>query len=167
MVRVIGGLAAAALAVPPAMVYPDHRIVAAGALAGLLCVTGVLLASLGLATAGAMLALLVFAVALMATSPGAAVPEAVTMGLALLIVLDLTHYRQHVRGAWIGPGVLRAHLAGLCTSAAITVACAAVALFSAVALLPAVPNAMLRPVLAAVGGLLAYAAAVWAFARCR
>lgn len=164
----IGALAAGLLAVLPAMVDSDPRIVAAGALAGLACFAGLVLPSLGMATAGAVVSLLMFAVALIATPSGAAVPEAVAMGAALLTILDLTDYRRRVRGAWVGPGVLAAQLGALATSLAIGIAVggAAAALPGAAGLLPVAPDTMLRPVLAAAGGLHVYAAAAWAL-TCR
>jgi hypothetical protein len=164
MVRLIGGLAGAALAALPAGIYPDWRVAAAGGMAGFISAIGVLLPSLGMATAGAVLALLVFAVALVATPAGGAVPEAAAMGAAVLIVLDLAHFRRRFRGASIDPGVAPVHLASLALSVAVG-AGAAAALLGLVALLPAAPGAMLRPVLAAGGGLLAYTVAIWAFAR--
>lgn len=164
MVRVIGGLAAVALAALPAAVCPDWRVAAAGVLAALVCAAGLFLASLGVAIAGAVLALLAFAAALVATPVVSAVPEAIAMGAALLTVLDLAYFRRCVRGAWVGPGVVPAHLAGLALSIA-AAAGSAVALLGLVALLPVAPGAMIRSVLAAVGGLLVYAAATRAIAR--
>jgi hypothetical protein len=164
MVRVIGGLAAAAVAALPVAVHPDGRVAAVSVLAGLVCTAGLLLASLGVTTVGTVLALLVFAAASVATPAGSAVPEAIAMGAALLTVLDLAYFRRCVRGTWIGPGVLPVHLADLALSVAVAAAAAA-ALLGLVALLPAAPAGMARPLLAGVGGLLVYAACIRAIAR--
>ena len=59
---------------------------------------GPLLPSLGVATVGAVLAVLVFSVALLAASAANALLEAMLMRIAVLVLLNATHYSQRFGG---------------------------------------------------------------------
>ena len=65
----LSGIAAVLLiAGVPCLVLPDLLVLCAGVVAAAVCAGGLLLPSLGLATAGAVLAVLVFSVALLVAS---------------------------------------------------------------------------------------------------
>ena len=70
----LSGIAAALLiAGVPCLVLPERHVLGAGVVAAAICAGGLLPPSLGLATAGAVLAVLVFSVALLVASAANAV----------------------------------------------------------------------------------------------
>jgi len=156
MRQALGLAAAVVLGVLPPMLWPEWHLAAASAAASLTAAGGVLLPSLGLATAGGILGMLVFAVALLAVPAGSALPAALLMGAMTLTVLELAALGEQARGVGLGPGVLGATLARLG---------AAIALAASLALLLAVPAAFLplgwtgafRPLVGLAGALIAFA----------
>jgi len=162
--RAVGLAAAAALGFLPLAVWPEWPLALAGAAVAAASAGGVLLPSLGLAKAGSVLALLVFSAATMAVPAGTALPAALLLGGALLTVLDLTALRQRSRGGGLGPGVLCAHLIRL-GSCIVLGAALLPALAIPAALVPATWSGTFRPLLAVVGGLIAFAGVAKTFLK--
>jgi len=164
MVRLSGIVAVLLIAGVPCLVLPERHVLGAGIAAAAICAGGLLLPSLGLATAGAVLAVLVFAVALLVASAANAVMPALLMGIAVLVLLDATHFHQRFGRSAIAPGVVHAHLGQLGITVLISV--------PAVGVLAVVSDvfwlglyAALRPAVAAVGGILVVLAILRATTR--
>jgi hypothetical protein len=164
MARLIGLLAAAMITVLPLTALPDWRVGAASGAAALCCAAGVLLPSLGFACAGAIMSLLIFAAASMTVPAGTLIPEAIALGAALLSILDCAHFQRCFQGSSVDRGVDQAHLTGLAGSVAMAVAAGLPLIWIATAF-SMEATAMLRPVLAAAGGLLVFVSVVQVFAR--
>src|SRR5690349_17690176 len=113
MVRLTGFIAVLLIAGAPCLVLPERHVLGAGVVAAAICAGGLLLPSLGLATAGAVLAVLVFSVALLVASAANSVVVAMMLGIAVLILLDATHFHQRFGRSAIAPGVTRTHLGQL------------------------------------------------------
>jgi hypothetical protein len=162
-VRQTFGLAAAAvLGVLPPALWPEWRLVVASFAAALACAGGVLLPSLGLATAGSVFGILIFAVASLTVEAGSALPAALLMGAMVLIVLELAALGEQARGARLGPGVLGATLGRL--GAAIALAASlGFLLMVAATFLPLGWSGALRPLVGLAGALIAFAAATRPF----
>ena len=125
---------------------------------------GVVVVPLGLATAGAVLAVLVFSVALLVASATNSVIAAMLMGIAVLMLLDATHFHQRFSRSAITPGVMRAHLGHLGGTILVSVL--------AVGVLAVVSDAFwlgldtaLRPAVAAAGGIIVVLAILRATTR--
>ena len=164
MVRLSGIIALLLIACVPCLVLPERHVLGAGVVAAAVCAGGLLLPSLGLATAGAVLAVLVFAVALLAASAANTVMAAMLLGVALLVLLDATHFQQRFGQSAISPGVVRAHLGQLGATVMLSVL--------AVGVLAVVSDAFwlgldaaLRPAVAAAGGILVVLAILRATTR--
>lgn len=161
----LSGIAAVLLiAGVPCLVLPERHVLGAGVVAAAICAGGLLLPSLGLATAGAVLAVLVFSVALLVASAANAVMAAMLMGIAVLVLLDATYFHQRFNRSVITPGVVRAHLGQLGATILISVL--------AVGVLAVVSDAFwlgldaaLRPAVAAAGGILVVLAILRATTR--
>jgi len=156
MMKAMGLIACLPIAVLPTAVRPDIHLLEAGAAAALLCAGGVLLSSLGLAIAGAIVALLVFSIALLLASGESAIIEAFLLGVALFGLLDATHHRQHFRPAVTDKSVVRMHLAQV--GASVGVAFGVAALLAAIAISLSIGmGASARPIVAAAGVILVVA----------
>lgn len=164
MVRLSGITALLLIAGVPCLVLPERHVLGAGVVAAAICAGGLLMPSLGLATAGAVLAVLVFSVALLVASAANAVMAAMLMGVAILVLLDATHFHQRFSRSAITPGVVRAHLGQLGATVLVSVlAAGALAVMSDAFWLGL--DAALRPAVAAAGGILVVLAIVRATAR--
>jgi hypothetical protein len=148
----------------PVLVQQNLPLMEAGIAAGAICATAILLPSLGLAVAGAIGALLVFSIALLMAPPVGAFVAAILLGIALLTLLDITHYRQRFHGAMVEPAVARAHMAGLALSVAASVG-AIVLLAGFVEVLSIGLDASIRPIVATSGGILVVVALLQAVTR--
>ena len=153
MVRLSGLAALLLIAGAPCLVLPERQVLCAGVVAAAICAGGLLLPSLGLATAGAVLAVLVFSVALLVASAANAVMAAMLMGIAVLMLLDATHFLQQFNRSAITRGVMCTHLGQLGVTILVSVL--------AVGMLAVVSDAFwlgldaaLRPAVAAAGGIL-------------
>lgn len=164
MVRVSGLIAALLIAAVPCLVLPNWYVLEAGGLAAAVCAGGLLWPSLGLATVGAVLAALVLAVTLLVAAAAHAVVPAVLMGVALLTLLDATHFQLRFAGAAIGAGVVRAHLGWLGIACLISVLVAWVLAVS-VELVALGLEMAWRPAVAAGGGILLMLAVLRALTR--
>ena len=164
MVQLTGFIAILLIAGLPVLVQQNLPLVAAGIAAGAICAMAVLLPSLGLAVAGAIGALLVFSIALLMAPPAGALVAAILLGIALLALLDITHYRQRFRGAMVEPAVARAHITDLALSVAASVG-AIVLLAGIVEVLSIGLDASIRPIVATSGGILVMVALLLAVTR--
>ena len=164
MVRLSGLAALLPIAGAPWLVLPERHVLAAGVVAAAICAGGLLLPSLGLATAGAVLAVLVFSVALLVASATNSVIAAMLMGIAVLMLLDATHFQQRFSRSAIAPGVMRAHLGQLGATILLSaLAVGALAVVSDAFWLGL--DAALRPAVAAAGGILVVLAILRATSR--
>ena len=68
--------------------------------------TGVLALSVPMVTAGASLALIAYALALVIARPPVDLVAAIAFGAALVLLLALVHFAARVRGAALGPEVI-------------------------------------------------------------
>jgi len=164
MVRLSGLAALLLIAGTPWLVMPERHVLGSGVVAAAICAGGLLLPSLGLATAGAVLAVLVFSVALLAASAPNSVMAAMLMGIAVLMLLDATHFQQRFSRSAITTGVMRAHLGQL--GAAILVSVLAVVVLAVMSdAFWLGLDAALRPAVAAAGGILVVLAILRATTR--
>ena len=161
MVRLTGVIAIVLIAGLPVLVLPEIHLLEASVVAATICLAGLLMASLGLAVLGAVLALLVFSVALLLMASADAIVEAVLMGIAVLTLLDVAYYRQCFLRSAVEPEVTPAHLSGLAISVLLSIL-AAVILVIVADVLSLNIEASVRPVIAAGGGILVMAAILWA-----
>jgi len=164
MVRLSGLAALVLIAGAPWLVLPERHVLAAGVVAAAICAGGLLLPSLGLATAGAVLAVLVFSVALLVASAANAVIAAMLMGIAVLMLLDATHFQQRFGRSAITPGVVPAHLGQLGATILLSVLAAVVLAVVSDAFWLGL-DAALRPAVAAAGGILVVLAILRATTR--
>jgi len=156
MMRAMGLIACLPIAVVPVAVRPDMHLLEAGSIAALLCAGGVLLSSLALAIFGAIVALLIFSIALLLAPGENAVIEAFVMGVALFGLLDATHHVQHFHQTETDKSVVRTHLVHV--GASVVVAFGVAALLAATAMsLPIGIDASARPIVAAAGVILVMA----------
>ncbi|MDA8050171.1 MAG: hypothetical protein M0002_09225, partial [Rhodospirillales bacterium] len=156
MIRALGLLAALAVGFLPIDLWPGRWLGCAALLATLVSAGGVLLPSPGVATAGGVLGMLAFAVALIFVPPGGALLPSLIMGTALLILLDMTALGARSARGGLGAGVLAAHLARL--GLAIVLAAALLPVLAAPAgYLPTAWSGVFRPLFAVAGGLIAFA----------
>lgn len=166
MVQLIGIVAILLVAVLPAAVQPGLHLLAVEAAIGVTCAGGLLLPSLGLAVTGAIAALLAFSATLVIAPSASAIPQAVAMGTGLLVLLDLTYFRQRLAGSDVGAGVVLGHLANLAISVLLSVGAAALLIGVAVTM-PVDLDPMVRPVMAAAGVILVLAALLRALTLAR
>lgn len=164
MVRLSGVAAVLLIAGVPCLVLPERHMLGAGVMAAAICAGGLLLPSLGLATTGAVLAVLVFSVALLVASAANAVLAAMLMGIAVLVLLDATHYHQRFSRSAITPGVVREHLGQLGTTILVSMLAVGVLVVVSDAFSLGL-DAVLRPVVAAGGGVLVVLAILRATTR--
>jgi hypothetical protein len=158
VITALGLLDCALLGLVPYAVDPARHVLAVGIAAALVCFCGLMLASIWLATFGAVVGLSVFAAAAMSPASGAVLP-AILLGLFLFILLDTTYFRSRFREYRLDPTIVRSHLRQLAEFAA----CAIVASAALVAVALAAPMtamAAMRPLIAAVGAVLAMVAVV-------
>jgi hypothetical protein len=164
MVRLSGLVALLLIAGAPYLVLPERHVLGAGVVAAVICAGGLLLPSLSLTTAGAVLAVLVFSVALLVASATNSVIAAMLMGIAVLILIDATYFHQRFSRSAITPGVMGAHLGQL--GATILVSVLAVGVLAVVSdAFWLGLDAALRPAVAAAGGILVVLAILRATAR--
>jgi hypothetical protein len=164
VITALGLLDCALLGLLPYVVDSARHALTAGIAAALVCFCGLMLASIWLATFGAVLTLSVFAVSAMMSLANGAVLPAILLGLFLFILLDTTYFRSRFREYRLDPAIVRSHLRQLAELAA----CAIVASAALVAVALAAPMtamAAIRPVIAAMGALLAMFALVRALSN--
>jgi hypothetical protein len=160
-------LAAAALVVTavafPLAVLPSPPVTWLAVGAVLVAGAGVALLSVPLVTAGASLALIAYAIALVVVKPPADPLVAMALGGTLVVLLALVHLAGRVDGAALGRGVAVAQLrqwlaviaAGVLMTIALTAGGAVVASVLAGATLPVVVVAAALGALLAVAGVVA------------
>jgi hypothetical protein len=159
MVTAVGVLACILLAVLPAAVCPERHVLIAAVTAAFVSAAGLLMPSLGVTMTGAVGSVLVFSVALVISSAGNAVAQAILLGLALFALLNATHYRLRFHRASVDASVPHKHLLDLAASTGLSLALAMLAVaLAAVASIRF--ELLIRPVLAATGVALVTVAAL-------
>jgi hypothetical protein len=145
----------------PLTVKPTWTVGAIGLVAGLVCLVGLLRRSPGATLAGGVLAVIDLALALWWSAASLGVFGAVTFGLALLLLLEGTHFANRFAGAEVDPTVWGSQVAWWIARAAACFGVAVVLVVIASALASFVPL-FGRPVIAAAGALAAVVAATLA-----
>jgi hypothetical protein len=146
----------------PLGVFPDPPVSVVAAVAGVVAGAGALLRAAPLATAGAVLTLVDYAVALLLADARPDPARGVAMGLALVLFLAATHLALHAGPAALRPGVLRALVRHWIEALALGAAGAAALALAGQAVAGALHGAALPivTVLAAGGALLAAAGVI-------
>ena len=145
----------------PVWTAPSAPVLLIEAAAGLLCALGIVRYALVPVTAGGALATIGYALALWSGAAGVDIVGAAVFGIALLVLLDLSDGARRWHGADIAAEVVRAQLAYWFGRTAI--AAAAVALLSLCsAVLAVLVPAGGRAIVAGLGVLIAFAAALYA-----
>jgi hypothetical protein len=150
----------AVAATVPICTTPSLAIAAIEAVAVLLCVLGIAVALTAPVTAGCVVAVIGYAVALRSGSADLDVIGGGIFGLALLFLLDLSEFTRRFRGAKIANDVLQAQLVYWLERAAIIsgiVIVLALAGFMMSSLVP--PGG--RAIISGLGALLAFAGAIY------
>jgi hypothetical protein len=149
----------AVMAAVPIWTAPSAATLAIETVACLLCAFGVSRSMTGPATAGSVIAVIGYAVALWLAGQGIDVIGAALFGTAVLFLLDLHEFARRFRGADITNEVLRAQTAywpGRAAIIAVAVAALAAAGFVLSLLVPGAG----RAVVAGLGAVLAFAGAL-------
>jgi len=145
----------------PLWVAPSAPVILIETMAGLFCVLGIVRHALTPVTTGGALATIGYALALWSADAGVDMIGAAVFGIALVLLLDLSDAARRWHGADIAVEVVRAQLAYWFGRSAI--AAAAVALLSLCgAVLAIVVPAGGRAIVAGLGALIAFAAALYA-----
>lgn len=162
MIRLATAASIAVLVGYPLSIAPFWLVAAPAGLAGLLCVSGLMLASIRVAGAGATLALIGYAFALWAAPGGNDAIGAIAFGLALSIVVDATSHARRCRNAFVAPSIVPAQLRHWVSRAMISAAAGTMLILAGSALTAALPD-LTRPFVAGAGAIAALAVAVTAF----
>jgi hypothetical protein len=160
MNRCVSALATVFIVVLPLSIKPTWAVGVIAIAAGLFCVAGLLRRSLGATLTGCVLATVDLALALWWSAASMSVIAAVAFGLALLLLLDTTHFVNRFAGAEIDPSAWRAQVAWWIARAAICFGAAVLLVVIASALTLLMP-ASGRPIIGAAGAFAAVAAALW------
>ena len=163
MIRLLPLIPIAALASAPVFLLPAPACAAVAAVAAVLCAVGALIRLRVLVTAGASLALVLYAAALAVTDAPPNALGAAAVGVALVLVLDVSDFARRFRDTSLTPGAWLAQIRHWAATAALG-ALGALALAAAPALVRLGGPPALYPFLAAAGALAAaagIAGAVW------
>jgi hypothetical protein len=154
LVAVLVGLPLTVLPSPPVTWLAVPALVVGGA--------GVVVLSVPLATAGASLALIAYALALVIAQPPGDPVVAIALGVTLVLLLALVHFAGRVQGAAVGPSVIPAQVRHWLAVVALGALAAVVLTAGAVVLGGTLGGAALPVVVvvAALGALLAVAGAI-------
>jgi hypothetical protein len=164
MNRIWAGLPIAAMVAVPLWTSASAPVYTIELLAALVCVGGLLRYSLGSLSAGAGLAVIGYAIALLASADGVDVIGATGFGLALLLLLDLGNFPRRFRGAAVAGSVARAQSVYWAGRATLMFGVVLLITLMASALAAIVPGAS-RAVIAGLGTVLAFAGALYAGMR--
>jgi len=135
MMRVVAVALLLVVTAVPLAVYPAAPVTWLALAALLAGGAGVALLSPPIVTAGGALALIAYAVALLIARPALDPPGAITLGVALTLLVSSVHFAGRVHGAALGPSVvvtqvrewLRAAATGVLAAAILALAGAAAA----------------------------------------
>lgn len=162
-VRALALLSMVVLVTIPTLGHLNSGSVAVAALAGALCVAGVLGRVSALVTAGASLTLVQYTLTLVITDAPASVLGAVGFGVTLALVVDVSEFCRRFHGATVSPsawrGQARHWLVSVAVGAGLASSVGAVAVLIRIGAPPG-----LYPLLAAAGALVTVAGvagAVW------
>jgi hypothetical protein len=159
MNRYVAGVTVPLIVGLPVWIKPVGIAAVVAILAGLICFTGLARRSLGVTLCGCVLAMMDLALALWWAGSSLSVLGAASFGLALLFLLDTVHFAGWFAGAEVDPAAWRSHLAWWIGRAAISCGAAIVLTLLALVLAAALPS-FGRPILAGVGALAVFVAAV-------
>jgi hypothetical protein len=159
MSRYITAFAIIWIAVVPISVKPTWAVGTLAIATGLFCFVGLLWRSLAATLTGCVLAVIALTLALWWSAASMSVFGAVAFGLALLFLLDSTHFAERFAGAQIDGSAWRAQLAWWIGRAALCFVVAILLTLIASAVDLVIP-ASGRPMIAAAGALVAILAAL-------
>ena len=145
----------------PIWTGPYWPVIAIAGAGFLLCALGVGLNVLAPITAGAVFALIGYTAALWLGGEGVDVVGATVFGLALLLLLDLSEFAQRFRGAEIATDVFRGQIVYWLGRAVATIAAVTLLMACALLLSLLLPSSG-RSVIAGLGAVIAFAAALTA-----
>ena len=145
----------------PVWTVPLAPVLLIEAAAGLFCVLGILRRALTPVTTGGALATIGYALALWSGDAGVDIIGAAVFGVALLVLLDLSDATRRWHGADIAAEVVRAQLVYWLGRTAIIVAAVALLSLCGAVLAMLVPAGG-RAIVAGLGVLIAFAAALYA-----
>jgi len=163
MIRLLPLIPISALASAPVFLLPTPAFAAVAAVAAVLLAVGALIRLRVLVTAGASVTLVQYAAALAVTDAPPSAGGAAAVGVALVLVLDVSDFARRFRDASLAPGAWLAQIRHWAATAALG-ALASLALAAAPALIRLGGSPALYPFLAAAGALAAaagIAGAVW------
>ena len=155
MIALLGGVLTVVLVGIPVLSAPSDQVVALGVLAAVLCVCSVVLRSIPWFTAGAIVALVQYALALFIAARPPDLIGATAFGVTLALLLQIVGFRERFRPATTAPEVLWEHArfwitAGLATAAL----CGLIGVAALLAVFPA--RLPVYPAVAAFGVLVAF-----------
>ena len=162
MLRLAAGVLVAMLVAIPLAVLPAAPVTWLAMPALGVGGAGVIALSVPMVTAGASLALIAYAVALVIAGPAVDPIAAVALGAALVLLLALVHFAGRVQGAALGPAVIAAQVRHWLVIVALGVAAAAGLTTGGVVLGPTLRSASLPVVViaAALGALMTTAGVI-------
>jgi hypothetical protein len=164
MMRALTLIPIAVMAGVPVLMRPNSAFAGIGAAAAVLCMAGVFLRWRPLVTAGASLALMLYALALFGAR--SSLVSAIVLGVSLTLVLDVSEFARRFHGAVVtGPAWHRQARHWVATAALGAVTTAALASVATLVKVSGPPT--LFPILAAVGALAALAGIAGAVASGR
>jgi len=163
MLRVAAAILVVALVAFPLAVLPSIPVTWLAGPALVVGLAGVVVLSVPLVTAGASLALIAYALALVITRPPVDPIAAIMLGATLVLLLALVHFADRAQGAVIGPSVIASQIrhwlvivaAGVVAAVALTAGGVALGAALRGAALPAVIVVAALGALMAVAGVLA------------
>ena len=153
------GLAIVLMAAVPIWTEDSAPVIVIEVLAGLFCVLGIVRHSPGSVTAGSVLALVGYAVALWSATHGVDVVGAAVLGLALLFLLGLGEFARRFHGAAVANEVVRTQTAYWLGRTAIIVGVVALLTLGGSVVASFVPGAG-RAAIAGLGVIVAFAGAL-------
>jgi hypothetical protein len=143
----------------PVSAKPTWAIGVIAIAAGLVCLAGLLRRSLGTMLTGCVLVVIDLALELSWSAESLSVYTSVAFGLALLLLLESTHFANRFAGAEVDPSVWGSQMAWWIARAATCFGAAVVLVVIGSALAAVVPLSG-RPLIAAAGALAAFIAAM-------
>jgi hypothetical protein len=159
MNRTVAALAMVLIGVVPFWINPTWVVAVFAIGASIFCAAGLLWRMLSATLVGCVFALINLAIALWLTGASLSVLSAVAFGVAQLLLLESTHFAAQFAAAEVDRAVSRGQMAWWISRSALCVAAAFFLVVLASALATVLPPYG-RPIIAAVGALLAFAAAL-------
>jgi len=159
MTGILAAIAVLLIGVIPSWLKPSWVIAMLAVATGIFCIAGLLWRWLGGTLTGCVVAVINLALALWWSGSALNVLSAVTFGLAQLFLLETTHFAGRFAGAEVDRSVWRAQMAWWIMRTALCFL-AAILLLLIASCLTLVMAPFGRPMISAVGALLAFAATI-------